>query len=211
LTPDDAGQASRMNGVDMSELRGPVAQRNLLCVSRLARGTGVETLVTAFGMLADDRPTVDLEIIGDGPLENELRARARALGLEYRVRFRGQRPSADVREAMRRCALLVLPCRVDEFGNAHALPTVLVEAMSVGTPVVTTTVAGLPELLHHDATGLLVPPDDPAALAVAIDSLLEDPARAAEIGDGGRRLVAQIHDREERSARVHRVGQEVHG
>src|SRR3712207_6363931 len=180
----------------MSELRGPIAQRHLLCVSRLARGSGIETLVTAFGMLADDRPSVDLEIIGDGPLEGELRARARALGLEYRVRFRGQRPAADVREAMQRCAVLVLPCRVDEHGNAHALPPVLVEAMSLGAPVVTTTIAGLPELLHHDATGLLVPPEEPAALAVAIDSLLDDPARAAEIGDAGRRLVARVLDRE---------------
>jgi colanic acid/amylovoran biosynthesis glycosyltransferase len=195
----------------MSELRGPVAQRNLLCVSRLARGSGIETLLTAFGMLADDRPSVDLELIGGGPLEADLRSRARALGLEDRVRFRGPRPSADVREAMRRCAMLVLPCRVDELGNAHALPDVLVEAMSVGTPVVTTTVAGLPELLHHDATGLLVPPDEPAALAVAIDVLLDDPARAAEIGDAGRRLVARILDRDGRSARVHRVGQGVHG
>jgi colanic acid/amylovoran biosynthesis glycosyltransferase len=194
----------------MSDFRGQPAQGNLLCVSRLAPGRGLDTLLTAFGMLADDRPTVDLELIGGGPLDAGLRARALSLGLEDRVRFRGQLPRADVRAAMHRCSMLVLPCRIDEYGIGHALPTVLVEAMSCGTPVVTSTVAGLPEVIHHDTTGVLVAPGEPAALAVAIDALLEDPVHAAEIGAAGRRLVARLADRDGSSAAAHLVAQEVH-
>ncbi len=195
----------------MSEFRGRPAQGNLLCVSRLAPGRGLDTLLTAFGMLADDRPSVDLELVGDGPLDDGLRARARSLGLEDRVRFRGRLSSTDVQAAMRRCAMLVLPCRIDEYGIGHALPAVLVEAMSCGTPVVTSTVAGLPEVIRHDRTGLLVPPGEPAALAVAIDALLDDPVHAAEIGAAGRRLVARLGERDETSADARRVAQEVHG
>ena len=198
------------NGVDMSELRGRPAGRTLLCVSRLVPKKGIDTLLTAFGMLADDRPTVDLEIIGDGPLRDALQAQARALGLEERVCFRGPLPSADVQEALRRCAMLVLPCRIDESGDRDGLPTVLLEAMACGTPVVTTDIVGLPELVRPDETGLLVPPDAPAGLAVAIESLLDDPVRAAELGAAGRRLVGQLHDRDESAARLQRVWQGVH-
>jgi glycosyltransferase involved in cell wall biosynthesis len=195
----------------MSDLRGQAAEKNLLCVSRLARGRGIETLLVAFGMLADDRPSVDLEIIGDGPLKGDLQARTRALGLEDRARFRGELHSADVREAMRRCAMLVLPCRIDESGDLDGLPPVLQEAMSCGTPVVTTTIGGLPELIQHDATGLLVAPDEPAALAVAIESLLDDPAHAAEIGAAGHRLMARRSERDRSETGVPRVRQEVRG
>jgi starch synthase len=83
--------------------------------------------------------------------------------------------------------------------------------MSCGTPVVTTTVAGLPELIHHDATGLLVAPNEPAALAVAIESLLDDPARAAEIGAAGRRLMVRRSERDRSETGVPRVRQEVRG
>jgi hypothetical protein len=166
-----------------------VARTTLLCVARPGPENGIRTLLTAFGLLADDRPWADLEIIGAGSLSGELGAEARALGLEDRVRFRGPLPSHEVHHALRRCAALVLPCRDDGRDDSS---TVVLEAMACGTPVITTAVVGPPELVRHRVTGLLVRPDDATELAVAVDSLLDDPRRAVELGAAGRRLVARL-------------------
>ena len=90
--------------------------------------------------------------------------------------------------------MLALPCRIDASGDRDGLPTVLVEALAGGTPVVTTDILGLPELVRHGHTGLLVPPDDPAARAAAIGKLLDDPVLAAGLGAAGRELVARDYD-----------------
>jgi colanic acid/amylovoran biosynthesis glycosyltransferase len=184
---------------DRSPRREATITRPVLCAARLVPGNGIDTLVTAVGMLADDRPALHLEIIGGGPLEAALRHQAAALGLEDRVHFRGPLPSADVQAALYRCAMLVLPCPIKEFWNRNDVPTVLLEAMVCATPVVTTGVVRLPEHVRGDALGLLAPPDDPTGLAVAIATLLDDPARAAHLGAAGRRLVAQLRSRERRS------------
>lgn len=182
----------------------------LLCVSRLVPKKGIDTLLTAFGLLADDRPALDLEIIGGGPLAETLPRQVHELGLDDRVRFRGPLPSADVRKALYRCSMLVLPCRIDESGDRDGLPTVLLEALACGTPVVTTHILGLPELVRDGETGLLVAPDDPVGLAVAVNALLDDPARAADLGAAGRRLVAELHDQDISAARLQRIWREVH-
>jgi colanic acid/amylovoran biosynthesis glycosyltransferase len=187
------------HGPAPSPPHGATIARPLLCAARLVPGNGIDTLVTAVGMLADDRPALHLEIIGDGPLDAALRGQAFALGLEDRVHFRGPLPSADVQAALYRCAMLVLPGSVDASGDRDGVPTVVLEAMACATPVVTTRVVGLPELLRTDPAGLLAAPDDPAGLAVAIATLLDDPARAARLGASGRRLVTQLRDRESRS------------
>ena len=197
------------NGVEMLHLRKRTESSTLLCVARLVPKKGIDTLLTAFGMLADDLPAVDVEIIGDGPLCEVLREQARVQGVEDRVRFRGPLPSADVQEALLRCAMLVLPCRIDGSGDRDGLPTVLLEAMACGTPVITTDIVGLPELVRPGETGLLVPPDDPVRLAVAIRSLLDDAARAAEFGAAGRRLVGQLHDRDRTAAQLQHVWKHV--
>jgi Glycosyl transferases group 1 len=129
-----------------------VARTTLLCVARPGPENGIRTLLTAFGLLADDRPWADLEIIGAGSLSGELVAEARALGLEDRVRFRGPLPSPEVHHALKRCAALVVPCPANGRDESSA---VVLEAMACGTPVFAT--AG----------------DDATELAVAIDSLLE--------------------------------------
>lgn len=151
----------------------------VLCVSRLVPGNGIDTLVTAVGLLADDRPGLRLEIIGDGPLDAALRGQVRELGLEDRVHFRGPLASAEVRAALSRCAMLALPRGVDTGDDRDGLPTVLLEALACRTPVVTTRVPGVPELVRDGETGLHVAPEGPIGLAVAIAALLDDRDRGA--------------------------------
>lgn len=194
-----------MQNVDEAVPREVVRTGPLLCVSRLDSDKGVDMLLTAFGLLSEDRPALRLEIIGDGPLAPALRRRARDLGLEDRVRFRGALPIAEVRTALRRCAMLVLPSPIEEPGDRYSFPEVLIEAMSCGTPVVTTDVVGLPNMVRSDATGVLVASDDAAGLALAVTSLLDDPARAAGIGAAGRRLVVRLHGGHGWTAELRRI------
>ncbi len=112
----------------------------------------------------------------------ELRRTAAALGLGDRVRFLGQRE--DVPDLLAAADLLVLPSWAEPFGR------VLIEAMAMARPVVATRAGGVPEIVEHGASGLLVPPRDPAALAEAILALLDDPARARAMGRYGRAVVA---------------------
>jgi colanic acid/amylovoran biosynthesis glycosyltransferase len=193
------------NGMELSEPRVGSHPGPLLCVSRLVPKKGIDTLVTAFGLLADDRPELHLEIIGGGPLDAALRTQVLELGLEDRVCLRGPLTSAEVRAALYRCAMLVLPCRIDESGDRDGLPTVLLEGLACGTPVVTTRILGLPELVRDGETGLLVAPDDPPGLALAVTALLDDPDRAAALGAAGRALVARLHDRDQSAAELQRV------
>jgi len=150
---------------------------SLLCAPRLVPGRGLELLVTAFGLLADDRPDLDLEFVGSGPAEDALRALVGELGLEDRVRFRGPLAFPDVQAALRRSTALVLPRRIDESSDEP--PTVLLEALLCGTAVVTTDVLSLPALARYGETALLVAPHDAAGLAVAVLAVVDEPATAS--------------------------------
>jgi glycosyltransferase involved in cell wall biosynthesis len=132
---------------------------------RLEHGKGVDVLLDAAARVHAKLPTSFL-FAGEGPLRERLAARAAAEGLP--VRFVGRRD--DVPELMRLCAVVVLPSRREAFGR------VLIEAMATGVPVVATTVGGIPEVCTDGVTGLLVPPEDPDALAVAIALTLTDQA-----------------------------------
>jgi glycosyltransferase involved in cell wall biosynthesis len=177
----------------------------LLCVSRLVPKKGIDCLLSAVAVLTPLRPGLRLEVIGSGPEDAALRRQAEELGIDGRVEFRGALPSTGVLEALNRCSMLVLPCRIDESGDRDGLPTVLLEALACGTPVVTTDILGLPELVRHGETGLAVPPDDPVALARAIATLLDDPVHAAALGAAGRRLVARLHDCDRSAAQLQEV------
>ena len=90
--------------------------------------------------------------------------------------------------------MLVAPCIISEGGDRDGLPTILVEAMALGTPCVSTRVVGIPELVRDQITGLCVPPKDAAALADAIATLLANPARARQMADAARALVEREYD-----------------
>jgi glycosyltransferase involved in cell wall biosynthesis len=178
------------------EARQPVGTgaASLLCVSPLLPGMGIDTLLTAVGLLSHDRPALRLKIVGDGPLASALRGLAGAMGVEERVSFPGPLPPADVRKALRRCSMLVHPSSIEHPAGPHGFSGLLVEAMTCGTPVVTTDV-GLPNMVRSDTTGVLVAPHHPAGLATAIAALLDDPVRAASIGAAGHRLISRRHER----------------
>ncbi len=141
-------------------------------VGRLAGEKGHTVAFEAFAAVARARPDARLAVVGDGPLRPFLEQLAAAPPLAGRVRFLGSR--ADVRDVYAALDLLVQASHYEAFGLA------ILEAMACGCPVVATAVGGVPEVVEHGATGLLVPPADPTALASAILAVLEDPAAAAD-------------------------------
>ncbi len=169
------------NGVDLQRLAFHVEPREpalILAVGRLVEKKGFRYLIEACARLQAEGLDFRCEVIGDGPERADLAARIAAHGLAERITLRGALPQEMVLERLRRAALFVLPCVVTASGDRDGLPTVLLEAMALGTPAVSTRVAGIPEIIDDGVTGRLVPPADPAALARALGDLLCMPAAA---------------------------------
>src|SRR6266545_2906744 len=168
--------------------------RSITGVGRLVEKKGFCYLVDAVARLRKDGAEVELDLVGAGPEEAALRAQVQDLGLERAVRFLGPLPQHRTREVVRGAAVLAAPCLVGVDGNRDGLPTVLIESMAVGTPVVTTPVTGIPEAVLDGQTGLLVPERDPATLADAVRRVLEDPELARDLVTNGRRHVEAAFD-----------------
>jgi glycosyltransferase involved in cell wall biosynthesis len=177
-------------GVPIPERAGRLsrpADAQTACVigvaGRLVPVKGHVHLLRAAALLRSAWPAFRIEIAGEGPLRVELQDEVRRLGLESHVTFLGWR--ADMDAALARWNALVQPSLEEGFGMAA------LEAMAAGLPVVATRVGGLPELVEHGATGLLVAPADPSALALAIERLLQDPDLASAMGAAGRKRAAE--------------------
>jgi glycosyltransferase involved in cell wall biosynthesis len=165
------------NGVDLTRFPySPGAERDndIVAVGRLVEKKGFHDLVTACALLRDRRRPVSCRIVGSGPLEADLRSYMRELSLDKKVVAIGPRPQFSVVKEMAGARIFVAPSVEAQDGNRDGLPTVLLEAMALGTPCVGTPIAGIPEALIHEQTGLLVPAGDPQSLAGAMERLLAD-------------------------------------
>lgn len=155
----------------------------VLSVGRLNHGKGYADLIEATGRLAARASVPDLFIAGKGPLEASLKAQAREAGIGDAVTFLGFRPQEELVSLYRDASVFVLPSRYE------GLPTVLLEAMACGCPVLATQVGGASEVVSDGENGVFVPPGRPDDLADALQSLLQDPDRRAELGRQARRTV----------------------
>ena len=200
--PEAAGEIFRVyNGIDLSRFSGidnngshEASGRSvrLLSVGRLVAFKGFHLLIDACFELEKRGLNFTLQIIGDGPLRDELETRARRHGLSGRIHFAGEQSQNQVLNALRACHIFVLASTVDERGASDVFPTVIAEAMASGRPVVSTIVAGIPELVANGETGWLVPPDDSQRLADAMDHLARDGNVRANFGRAGRRRVENV-------------------
>ena len=179
----------------------PAAPPRILSVGRLIEFKGFHVLIAACAELARRGLAFRCEIIGEGPWREELERLVREHGLADRVFLPGLRDQAAVLAAMAGCDVFALACVVDRDGACDVLPTVILEAMAAGKPVVATALAGVPELVLDGETGRLVSPGDPLALADALAGFLRDPDRRAACGHAGR-LRLERHFRAADSARA---------
>ena len=166
----------------------------IAAVGRLVEKKGFGDLLTAVAELVGAGREVHVDLVGTGPLEATLRERIGELGLGDVVTMHGALPQSRVREIVAAADVFAAPCVVGADGNRDGLPTVLLEALALGTPCVSTPVTGIPEIVRHEETGLLAPESDPAALGQAIARVLDDPETAAGWARAARRLLEADFD-----------------
>jgi glycosyltransferase involved in cell wall biosynthesis len=162
-----------------------------LSVGRLVAFKGFDILIDACAELQKRGINFDCEIIGAGALREELEESARRQDLRERIHFAGEQSQNYVRAALRDCDVFVLASAPDERGASDIFPTVIAEAMATGKPVVSTTVAGIPELVANGETGLLVPPRDARALANAMEQFAGNENLRGDFGRAGRLRIEQ--------------------
>jgi glycosyltransferase involved in cell wall biosynthesis len=180
-------------GVDPSifsprPVRGQPQQFELLCVGRLAPAKAQLLLVRACKGLAEDGRQFRLRIVGEGPDRAGLTAEIAQLGLEEKVFLTGALNQDEVRALYRECDLFILG------SFAEGVPVVLMEAMAMEIPCVSTYIAGIPELIADGLEGLLVPASDDKALQGAIGRLMDDPQLREQLGREGRKRVMASYD-----------------
>jgi glycosyltransferase involved in cell wall biosynthesis len=169
-------------------LLGDRTGNNLLFVGRLAAVKGVPLLLMALQNLLPDFPKLHLTFIGDGPERARLEEMAASLGVTSAVTFAGYRGQSEVAAQLQTTDVLVLP------SFAEGVPVVLMEAMAAEVPVVTTRIAGIPELVEDRVSGALVRPGDVAELTDALREILADEPLRKRYGAAGRKKVIAEFD-----------------
>ena len=173
------------NGSDPPDLEPaplPADPARLLCLGRLAPEKGFDVALRAMPMILDRHPQTQLLIAGEGPLRDELEQLTRNLALNRSVQFSGWVTPEKVPELMNKSTMVLVPSRIESFG------LVALEAAFMARPVVATVVGGLPEVVEHEKTGVLVEPEDADQLAHAAVDLLDNEKRMAQMGSDGRKL-----------------------
>ena len=175
--------------------------RRILAVGGLEKYKGFEHLLKAAQELGRRGIDYELEFIGDGSEGPNLRMMANELLPSGKVMFRGWLQPSDVRIAMGQATVFVHP----SSGVGDAVPTVIKEAMAVGTPVVASKVAGIPELLDGGRCGILVPPSDSNAIADAVEGLFKDPELRQSLAVAAREYAEDKFDAQRNGARLARL------
>jgi len=179
-------------GVEPSFYSGDSSTRmldsRLVCVGRLCEAKGQLLLIDAVARLKQRGILVDLVLAGDGPMRAEIEKMVRELGLQDRVQITGWISSSQVREEILAARAMVLP------SFAEGLPVVIMEALALRRPVITTYIAGIPELVRDGENGWLIPAGSVGALAAAMEDCLSRSLEEIErMGDAGRHLVIERH------------------
>ncbi len=165
----------------------------LLLIGRLVEKKGHRTALEAVAHLRAAGYPVELHCYGDGPLRETLRAEAHRLGIAAYVLFHGAVANEVVRQTYYAHDVLLVPSHTAADGDQEGLPNVIIEGLASGIPVVATRHAGIPELIVHEQTGLLIPERDTEALVAAIARLIDTPALVSQLSRAGRAAVEARH------------------
>lgn len=198
LTPASSPQIERIyNGLPLNQFpfSEPLDRRPvILAVGRLVEKKGFDDLVRACADLRERGVNFHCKIIGGGELSDALAAQIRDTKLEDQVQLCGALPREQVLREMQGASLVAAPCVIGEDGNRDGMPTVLLEAMALGTPVVAARVTGTPELVEDEKTGLLIDPGDVSALSRSCERLLASSSLRLELARAGRARIESDFD-----------------
>jgi colanic acid/amylovoran biosynthesis glycosyltransferase len=164
----------------------------IVAIGRLIAKKGFTDLIRACALLVERGRSFRCEIFGDGPLESQLRGQIAELGLHERVQLPGPKPQHELRARLANANVFVLPSVPQADGGMDNLPTVIMEAMATGLPVVSTRIGGIPEMVIENETGFLVSPGDVVALADAIEAVTNDQSLGQRLGQAGHELAQRL-------------------
>jgi glycosyltransferase involved in cell wall biosynthesis len=185
--PEAARRVHRVyNGVDVSRFHPADFGSGIpaiISIGRLIEKKGFGDLIDACAQLKSHGRQFGCEIIGEGPLENALRSQITGNGLESCVKLVGPRTQGEIALRLAHATIFVLPSIREEGGGMDNLPTVIMEAMAAGLPVISTRIGGIPEMVEDGFNGILIPQRDPETLCAALESMIANPERARRLGD----------------------------
>ena len=176
------------NGLNLAEFRRATFSSDppsIVAIGRVIVKKGFANLIRACALLVERGKSFRCEIVGEGPLENQLRAQIEQLRLQEFVQLPGPKPQHELRARLANASVFVLPSVPEPEGGMDNLPTVIMEAMATGLPVVSTRVGGIPEMVIDNQTGFLVQPEDAVALAGAIEKVTNDRSLGQTLGRAG--------------------------
>ncbi|MFN0130159.1 MAG: glycosyltransferase family 4 protein [Verrucomicrobiales bacterium] len=205
--PGASGRIRRVyNGLDLSRFataagrteNAPLSEDPplIFSVGRLIEKKGYPDLIDACARLKTAGVPFRCEIAGDGPLEESLRDQIALLQLHRDVYLIGPTPQDVIIQKLGQTRVFALACAMEKDGGMDNLPTVLMEAMAAAVPCVSTRLAGVPEMVDHEETGLLVNQRDPAGMAGALARLLNDPRLARRMGQAGRERAQRLFSKD---------------
>lgn len=182
-----------------SDPQPPANRLRVLAVGRLVEKKGFGDLISAAQVLAGGDIALDVRIAGDGELRQQLQAHINGAGLSQSVHLLGPRSQSEIQELLAWADVMVAPCVIGADGNADGLPTVLLEAMATGVPVIATAVTGIPEVVHAGAggepqTGILLEPGDVGGLAQALVQVAHPDFSRQQIARNARAVIEADYD-----------------
>ncbi|WP_434288969.1 glycosyltransferase family 4 protein [Celeribacter sp. SCSIO 80788] len=196
------------NGIDLNAFSWSAPEdqpHEILAVGRLVEKKGFHILVEALHILRDKGLRLPCRIVGGGDMQQELQDQIDASGLSETVHLIGPMPQDDIIRAMQKATLLACPCIVGADGNRDGMPTVLLEAMALGCPVVATPVTGIPELVTQAETGLLAQEGNPRDLADQLARLWRDAELRAALSRNARARIEADFNLHKNAAELGRI------
>jgi len=193
--PKSAAKVHRVyNGVELtgfqpSDFGGRTP--SIVSIGRLIEKKGFGDLIRACALLRSRGRAFVCSIIGEGPLEETFRGQIAAAGLEKSVELTGPQTQAQIATRLAHATMFVLPCTREADGSMDNLPTVIMEAMAAGLPVISTPLGGIPEMVEPGVNGELAPERNPEALSAAIERLIAHPEQARSLGSRGREIARE--------------------
>lgn len=185
------------HGIDfdtLPECKKEIDDTMIFSIGRLCEQKGFPSLLKACAILRNRGYTFKCVIVGEGPDRNALTRQIEHLQLAEHVILSGMQPQSYIFDMFNKARMFVLPCVISKNGDRDGIPNVMIEALAMRTPVISTTVSGVPEIIIDHVTGLTVEPRNSVQLADAMIEMLNDPEEAQTFTENGRKLVEEKFD-----------------
>jgi colanic acid/amylovoran biosynthesis glycosyltransferase len=202
-------------GIDTKKFHVPPAESKkdervkILTIARLVEKKGVEYGIRAVGKVLNKYPNLEYQIVGDGPLKDELHGLIEKQKVTRNIRLIGWKRQEEVVNLLRESDVLLAPSITAKDGDEEGIPVVIMEAMAHGLPVVSTHHAGIPEIVQDGESGFLIPERDVDALTERLERLIERPELRFAMGQNGRRFVEEHYDVDKLNDRLVRIYQQL--